>query len=449
MLTQARVLLVCDEGPEASALRQQLSSVGHDVTFTDLIDDAERRIAHGEADVTVVAHESHRPAALERLVGASTSCHAMAFVVLTRGAAPSAVREAARLAGCEVVDRALGEDALLLAVDRAVRDGQLEREVAMLRARVGDVAAQALVGRSSAMARVRELIGRAAGSRAPVLVAGEAGTGKDVVARLIHDLSSRASRPFVTVRCGDADAQALELELFGGTPAGSRPSRAGLFEEARGGTIVLDDANALVAALRTELARVSATHTTRRVGSTTELPTDVRIVLTARTGAQGAGDRSHEDLLARFNAMPIAIPPLRERRSDIPQLVQHFRRRFASEHGMELAALSPDEMLPLLGHEWTGNVRELEHWVERSALASRAEQPRNDAAAARGELAGVDLGSARATLEQLERAYILHVLEQESGHQSRAAVRLGIDRRTLYRKLKQYRAEEGGMRRAG
>jgi DNA-binding NtrC family response regulator len=167
------------------------------------------------------------------------------------------------------------------------------------------------------------------------------------------------------------------------------------------------------------------------------VPADVRFVLVARA-PNGEGEMaSIEDLLSRFNALLIEVPPLRERRSDIPQLVQHFRQRLATDQGLELAPLPPDEMLPLLGHEWSGNVRELEHWVERAALTARHESPSES-----GEpLPGVDLGSTQLTLEQLERAYILHVLETESGHQSRTAVRLGIDRRTLYRKLKQYRGE--------
>jgi DNA-binding NtrC family response regulator len=385
---------------------------------------------------------------LERLVAATNGSHAMALVVLTRNASVSAAREAAKLGAYEVVDRARGSDALLLAVDRAVRDGQLARELAMLRARVGDVAAHGLVGRSNAMSHVRELVGRAAASRAPVLITGESGTGKDAVARLIHDLSPRASRPFVTVHCADSDPRALELELFGRAASQGETARAGLLEEARGGTVVLDDASTLPSALRAQLARASATRTTRRVGATAALPADVRLILSSRIGV-GGDERSHEDLLGRFNAMPIVLPALRERRSDIPQLVQHFRRRFATEHGVDLPTLSPDEMLPLLGHEWTGNVRELEHWVERNALSSSADQPRDANSSTHGELSGLELGTARATLEQLERAYILHVLEQEGGHQSRAAVRLGIDRRTLYRKLKQYRSEEMQLQRAG
>jgi DNA-binding NtrC family response regulator len=326
----------------------------------------------------------------------------------------------------------------------------------MLRARLGEASQQALVGRSAGMSRVRELIGRAAGSRVPVVISGEAGTGKDVVARLVHDLSERASRPFATVRCGGTDAESLARELFGTTEGGS--SRAGLLERVRGGTVVIEDASALSTALRARLSRVGLTRLTQRIGSEDSLPADVRLILVVRTGgtvgeaqiprraALAEDDRASrardddgrvvDDLLHAFNAMLIDVPPLRERRSDIPQLVHHFRRRLAAEQGIEPRPMSADDMLPLLGREWAGNVRELESWVERAALVSRAAQAQSGA-----QLAGVEFGEAQATLEQLERAYILHVLAREDGHQSRTAERLGIDRRTLYRKLKQYRLE--------
>jgi two-component system response regulator HydG len=337
----------------------------------------------------------------------------------------------------EVVDPASGDDALLVAVERAARDGQLRRELAMLRARVGDAAQHALVGRSAAMTRVRELVGRAAASIAPVFVTGEAGSGKDVVARLVHDLSARAARPLVTVRCAGADADALERELFGSVGTAGARGRAGLLEEARGGTIVLDDAPALGAVLRAQLARASTSRTARRIGAQDVIPVDARLVLVARVTSDELDSASLEDLRTRFNAIVIDVPALREHRSDIPALVQHFRQRLAAEQGIELTPMSPDELLPLLAGEWTGNVRELEHWVERHALVARAELPRAESSV----LPGIDLGTSDVTLEQLERAYIMHVLALESGHQSRTAVRLGIDRRTLYRKLKQYRGK--------
>jgi DNA-binding NtrC family response regulator len=236
------------------------------------------------------------------------------------------------------------------------------------------------------------------------------------------------------VRSGETDQESLARELFGTTEGGA--SQAGLLERVRGGTVVIEDASSLSPALRARLSRVGLTRLTQRLGSEDSLPADVRLILVVRTGsgADSAG-QVVDDLLHAFNAMLIDVPPLRERRSDIPQLVHHFRRRFAADQGNEPRPMSAEDMLPLLGREWTGNVRELEHWVERAALVSRAAEAHGGA-----QLAGVEFGEAQATLEQLERAYIFHVLAREDGHQSRTAERLGIDRRTLYRKLKQYRA---------
>ena len=437
MLTTARVLLVAHEGPDASALRQLLTSAGHEIAQADTLDDAAHRLAHGEAEVAVLADDAHGLRGLERLIAAPPPSQRVSFVVLTHGAQAGAVRDARRLGAYDVVARSAGTDALLSAIERATCESHRQRELVMLRARVGEEMESTLVGRSSAVARVRELIGRAAASRVPVLITGEAGTGKDVVARLVHDLSDRAPRPYVTVQCSGVDPDALELELFGRVGSDTHTACAGLIEEARGGTIVLDHASSLTSAMRGHLARVIATRAIARVGGSTTIPADVRLILTSRSGGE-LDEESHEDLLRRFNAMPVVLPPLRERRSDIPQLVQHFRRRFAAEQELELGVLRADEMLPLLGQEWTGNVRELEHWVERAALASASDESRGDDST---DLSGIDLGAARVTLEELERVYILHVLGQEGGHQSRAAVRLGIDRRTLYRKLKQYRSQ--------
>jgi DNA-binding NtrC family response regulator len=385
---------------------------------------------------------------LERLVVAPCPTQSVAFVVVGQEMSTRAAREAMRLGASEIVTGAAGEDAIVVAVDRAVRESRRLRELTMLRARVGDDAERTLIGRSSTIIRVRELVGHAAASRATVLVTGEPGTGKDAVARLVHDLSERSARPYVTLQCGDASPQELELELFGRASSSSEAPRAGLLENARGGTVVLEDAAALPVALRVQIANAIASCTTRRLGASTALPADVRLILTSRETDEDQAE-SHQELLRAFNATPIVLPPLRERRSDIPQLVQHFRRRFAAEHELELDPLSSEELLPLLANEWTGNVRELEHWVERTVVASRTERISPDANAKYAGIADVDFRAARVSLEELERAYILHVLQQESGHQSRAAVRLGIDRRTLYRKLKQYRAEGVELQRVG
>jgi DNA-binding NtrC family response regulator len=371
MVSASRVLLVGADEPSLAALHQLLTSAGHTVERARCAEDVGRRAEDEQVDVVLLAGD-------------------------------------------------------------AMRDAQLREELTMLRARVGDAARRALVGRSPAIAQVRELVGRAASSRAPVLVTGEAGVGKDVIARMIHDLSERAARPFITVRCATADGNTLARELFGD---GSRRMCAGALEEARGGTVVLEDATALPVALRARLARAATSRALESVGEH-DTSSIARLVLVARDNRSATDAESIEHLRACFNAIVIDVPPLRERRSDIPQLVQHFRQSLAAASGCELAALSAEEMLPLLGREWPGNVRELEHWVERQPLGTRTVTPRVEP----DGLRGVELGPSHATLEQLERAYIMHVLALESGHQSRTATRLGIDRRTLYRKLKQYRS---------
>jgi DNA-binding NtrC family response regulator len=466
MLTIARVLLAGGEETDQSGLRQVLESAGHVVSHAATLEEATHRVL--TTDVSVLVLTNGMEQSLEQLVSARCGDSA-AVVVLLQRPTVAAVRDALRAGASDVVDALAEEYVLLAAIERAARDGQLRRELSMLRARVGEASKQSLVGRSAGMAHVRELIGRAAGSRAPVVIAGEPGTGKDAVARLVHDLSERASQPYTTVRCG-GDQATLERELFGTTASGY--SSAGLLERVRGGTVVLEDASSLSLNLRARLSRVGVTRQTQRVGGSDSLPADVRLILVVRRGrGEGAeevqiprlaalarddsalaalarDDRRRpalghadiggaiDDLLHAFNAMLIEVPPLRERRSDIPQLVHHFRRRVATEQGVEPAPMSPDDMLPLLGREWAGNVRELQHWVERSAFSTPAERPHAGA-----HPSGIEFGHAQVTLEQLERAYILHVLQREGGHQSRAAERLGIDRRTLYRKLKQYRAE--------
>jgi DNA-binding NtrC family response regulator len=205
----------------------------------------------------------------------------------------------------------------------------------------------------------------------------------------------------------------------------------------------------LPAGLFGRLAAMLADRTVDRAADGQPRPVDVRLVLTVRTAADDAATSAHA-LLGDRNVLPIALPPLRERRRDIPLLVQHFRRQLA-QTGAALAPLGADTMTPLLAHQWPGNVRELEHWVARIALAERGTATeltsRQSVVGPGAEFAAFD--AERLTLEALERRYILHVLAQERGHQSRAADRLGIDRRTLYRKLKEYRDDGVSIRAVG
>ena len=431
-----RVLIVDADGGGAPALLQLLAAAGFETSHAAGVDRAVDALTRASADVVLLA--LGRPG-LRGVSQLSAAAGEAQLVLLAGPDQEGLAREGLQLGACDVVEHSRDLNSLLFALERAAHEAGLRREVAALRARLGDASQEALVGRADSMKRVRELVGRAAATRRTVLVTGEAGTGKDVVARLVHELSDRVGRPLVMVRCTDDGGAALEAELFG-------TARGGLLEAARGGTLVLDEIGVVPHPLRERLTRMLAKRVVHRSGADDAVQVDVRLVLTARSGVAAI---ETDALLGERNVMPIALPPLRERRSDIPLLVQHFRARIARETGLEIPPLAPEAMTPLLGHQWPGNVRELENWVERLAYAVSTPNaaPLLAPSGAGSEFARFD--AARLTLEELERRYVLHVVEQEQGHQRRAAERLGIDRRTLYRKLKEYRDERDEVRRAG
>lgn len=420
-----RVLIVDADGTGAPALLQLLAAAGFETSHAAGVERAVDALLRSAADVVLLTLGRPGVRGLAQLITAAGD----APVVLFAPAGQETVaREGLRLGACDVVGHDRDMNSLLFSLERAAHEARLRREVTALRARLGNETQQALVGRSEPMGRVRELVGRAAATRRTVVVTGESGTGKDVVARLIHELSDRVGRPFVVVRCTDGGTGTMESELFG-------EDRGGLLERARGGTLVLDDAQRLPGALRARITQLLAERVVRRAGADEDVQVDVRLVLTARASES---DGAAAELFGERNVLPIALPPLRERRMDIPLLVHHFRSRIVAESGIELPPVTPQAMAPLLGHHWPGNVRELESWVERQAYAAvphaatALETPGPSTDFAR-------LDAARVTLDELERRYVLHVFAQEGGHQRRCAERLGIDRRTLYRKLKEYR----------
>lgn len=423
MLPATRVLVLDADEARARSLVELLGPAGFAASSHRL--DSTSSVA---SDVILLSTNVIEPASVARAAAAWPDAD---LVVLADRRPQPLAHEAMRAGACDVVERSAGAEVMLAAVERAATSGRNRRELSALRARVGDEARRALVGQSPAMSLVRELVGRAAGSRRIVLVTGEAGTGKSTVARLVHELSDRAARPFVVARCEGVSAASLEAELFGA-------GREGLLETARGGTLVLDEAGALPRALWLRVSAAIGERAAQRQDAANVAAVDVRLVLTVRTSEDDARPQADGPLDDR-QMLPISLPPLRERRRDIPLLVQHFRER-AAEGRPTPPAIGSETMTPLLAHQWPGNVRELEHWVERIALAGNGSEgtaPRRNVVAPGAEFTSID--EARLTLDALERRYILHVLAQEGGHQSRAADRLGIDRRTLYRKLKEYR----------
>ena len=381
------------------------------------------------------------------------------FIVMTAFGSVDTAVEAMKLGAFDYVNKPFRTEELLLALRRALEETELRREVASLRTRVSDDIRSRILGKTPAIQRVFDLIERVAPTRASVLIVGETGTGKELVARAIHDASNRARRPFMPVNCSALTETLLESELFGhlkGAFTGAVQGKRGLIETAQGGTLFLDEVATIPLATQVKMLRVLQERKVTPVGGTEAVPVDFRLVAAtnedlAENVREGA---FREDLYYRLNVFPIRVPPLRERKEDIPILANAFRLRFAEENGVEAPPILPETLSRMMAYDWPGNVRELENVIERSLILHHGARslPFDPLSGTAPSGNHRDLVSQAARnnwdLGRLEREYILEVLDAEGWHQARAAEILGINRRTLYRKLKRYR-EDGVLPRDG
>ena len=371
-----------------------------------------------------------------------------AVVMMTAfGSVDSAV-QAMKEGAYHYISKPFQMDEVLIVVERVVVEGRLRRELASMRSALQErYGFDNLVGKSKPMRVVYDLVERVAPSTATVLIQGRSGTGKELVARAIHVNSPRHDQPFVPVNCSAIPADLLESELFGhvkGSFTGAVADRKGLFMDADGGTLFLDEIGDMGSDLQAKLLRVLQDHKIRPVGGTKEVVVDVRLVAaTNQILEQRVADGAfREDLFFRLNVIPIQLPELRQRAEDIPLLVDHFLVRYGAQSAGH-KRISHDAMAALVRYSWPGNVRELENAVERASVLCRddeiglADLPDNVRSEQGGRLAR--LVQDEASLAEVERDYVELVLERHEGNQTRAAEVLGIDRRTLYRKLQSWR----------
>lgn len=447
-----RIVLIEDDRELRAFLREVLEEEGYDVVDHGAAEPAlELLVGSLQTDVVVtdlVMPGMRGQELVEKLRQARPELN---VIVITAYGSISSAIDLIKAGAYDYLPKPVTPEHLLVAVRRALRESELRRKVARLSRESGSPP-KGFVGASRPMQELFERLGKIADSPHTVLVTGESGTGKELVARTIHRRSGRGR--FVAVNCGALPESLLESELFGhveGAFTGASQDKPGLFEEAHGGTLFLDEVGELPPVLQPKLLRALEQGEVRRVGDTRSRTYDARILAATNQDLERkieAGD-FREDLYWRLKVIELDVPPLRDRPADIPLLAEHFLEE-ASGSEASPSRISPEAMAALTAYSWPGNVRELKNAIEQAVALTPAEEirPRDlpDRVSQEGRTAALVESAAleTLTLDELERVYILRVLERVGGNKSRAAELLGIDRTTLYRKLDRYEEESDG-----
>jgi DNA-binding NtrC family response regulator len=456
MTTVPRVIVAEDDRVARELLSEILSAEGFEVTAVDDGQGAIEAMRAGSFELCVSDVRMEGVGGFEVLAAFQEHSPQTPVILLTAFGDVAGAMSAIQKGAYDYVSKPFNVEELKVTVRRALeRRRLLEENRALKRDLQTRYRIETIVGASPAMLEVYKLVARVAPTTATVLVVGESGTGKELVARAIHTNSLRATGPFVAVNCTALTESLLESELFGhakGAFTGAVATKRGLFEEAHGGTLFLDEIADIGGKMQAQLLRALQDGEIRRVGSTEPIKVDTRIVAATNRDleAEVKAGRFRDDLFFRIHVVTLKLPPLRERPSDIPLLVEHFTAKYAARAGRtESAGIAPEAMTALCRHPWPGNVRELENAIERALTLAEAgvilysdlppEIVGPEAAHSGGTHGLVD---DRPTLAELERRYIDLVLQETGGNKKRAAEILGIDRRTLYRSLGRAEAEK-------
>ena len=447
-----RVLVVDDNPPLCELLRLSLAAKGFLATTRPTAEAALSALSTHDFDVLVTDLQLPHMDGLELCRRARSERPHLPVVVLTGHGNFDAAIAALRAGAHDFITKPVQMDEVGEALERITSQ--------RLDVRRDEGPVDEILGDSPAIRALRSLVARAATSDASVLITGESGTGKELVARALHRAGRRAGGPFVAVNCAAVPEALLEGELFGyvrGAFTDAKTSRPGLFHQADGGTLFLDEIGEMSPHLQPKLLRALQERAARPIGAAAEIPFDTRIVAATNDDLQASVDdrRFRSDLFFRLNVIPIEVPPLRARGEDTTLLARHFAGVYAERHEKRAATISPEALDLLAAHTWPGNVRELQNCIERAvALTDRAEIAALDlpdalrnksTALVPATRAGAPMlterdGAILLPLAEVERRHILHVLQAVDGNKRLAARILGLDRRTLYRRLDQYEA---------
>jgi len=375
------------------------------------------------------------------------------FIVMTAFASVDSAIEAMKHGALDYITKPFKVDEIKLVIEKSVSRKKLKNENELLKRQLRkDFSFDNFIGQAEGVINLKVLARKISATDSTVLIRGESGTGKDLIARAIHASSSRASGPFIAINCAALPETLLESELFGykrGAFTGAIKDKDGLFKVAEGGTLFLDEVGNTSHAIQMKLLRVLEDKTITPVGDTKPLEVDVRLISATNADLEEEvkAGRFRSDLFYRLNVIPLQLPALRERAEDIPILANYFINKYCQRSNLNLKTISPEAMEVLHKYEWPGNVRELENSMERTVLLSKgdvievSDLPQKIAEGKSRPVVSANMPETP-TLESIEKAYIYYVMKQTRGKKSRAARILGIDNSTLYRKLERYKLEE-------
>lgn len=447
------ILVVDDDPGHSITLKTIIKSWGYPVTAVDDGRKAVETVKETPFDLILMDVRMAEMSGIEALKAIKTHNPAIPILIMTAYSSVESAVEALKEGAYDYLTKPLDFEVLKLAIERALEHFGLKNELRDLKERLnGGFDLQNIIGKSRPMKDLIEMLTMVAPSEATVLITGESGTGKERIARSIHFNSGRKDRPFVVVNCAALTETLLESELFGhekGAFTGADRRHDGRFMQADGGTIFLDEVAETSPVMQAKLLRVIQEREIQRVGGEETLQVDIRILAATHRDleAEVAAGRFREDLFYRLNVVTIPVPPLRDRTGDVPLLAQHFMEKYAEKNHKHVRGFSPLAMDMLIKYPWPGNVRELENTIERAVILMPGEfitdneLPVNitrsfSEPGGRPELSGLDM--ANRPLESIEKEAILSTLEATGGNKSETARRLGINRKTLHKKLSAY-----------
>jgi two-component system response regulator HydG len=446
------ILVVDDDQAHRTMLRTLLSGWGYKIVEADDGQVAIEMVHELAFDMILMDIRMLKVSGLEALDGIKTYNPAIPVIIMTAYSSVETAVEALKKGAYDYLTKPLDFDELRLTMERAMDHSQLKEENRLLRETLGShFDRQNIIGRSTAMVKLLETVAQVAPSEATVLITGDSGTGKELIAGAIHFNSPRKDGPFVKVNCAAITETLLESELFGhekGAFTGAHRLKEGRFRQADGGSLFLDEVSEMSLGMQVKLLRALQEREITRVGGEEVIRVDVRVIAATNKDLiqEIESERFREDLYYRLNVVTLNVPPLKERKEDIPLLAQHYLNMFAEKNRKQIKGFTPQAMDQLLNYDWPGNVRELMNAVERSVVLSRSEylDEQDLPLVIKGALSDEEKSPSRYAvpedlpLEDVEKATILKTLEYTDGNKSEAARRLGITRKTLHKKLKKY-----------